>query len=168
LEIRVVREMLDGATTLTERIQRPVQIPGQLDGIMTGIRQLRRTRPLKTEIVQQLRVPTLPEMVRIKAWRLATRHTVRDHLDTVVLFERLGEDGVARALRELDAIYEQPTGASVVAEVAERLGAGEPSDRASVDLRTFKGIPPPWDDDDDEPSGRRRSLQRMLGKNPAR
>ncbi len=130
----------------TERIQRPVQILGQLDGIMTGIRQLRRTRPLETEVVQGLRVPTLAEMARIKAWLLATRHTVRDYLDTVVLFERLGDEEVARALRDLDAIYEQPTGASVVAEVAERLAAAEPSDRASVDLRTYKGLRPPWND----------------------
>jgi hypothetical protein len=77
----------------TERIQKPVLILGQLDGILTGIRQLRRTKPLETEIVEGLRVPTLAEMARIKAWLLATRDTVRDYLDTVVLFERLGEDG---------------------------------------------------------------------------
>jgi len=123
-----------------------VQILGQLDGILTGIRQLRRTRPLETEVLQGLRVPSLAEMARIKAWLLATRHTVRDYLDTVVLFERLGDEGVARALDELDAIYEQPTGSSVVAEVSERLAAAEPSDRASVDLRTYKGLRAPWDD----------------------
>ena len=32
----------------TERVRRPVLILGQLDGILTGIRQLRRTRPLET------------------------------------------------------------------------------------------------------------------------
>jgi len=69
----------------TERIRRPVLILGQLDGILTGIRQLRRTRPLETEEVDGQRVPTLAEMARIKAWLLATRHTVRDYLDTVVL-----------------------------------------------------------------------------------
>ena len=73
----------------TERVQRPVLILEQLDGILTGIRQLRRTTPLETELVAGLRVPTLPEMARIKAWLLATRNTVRDYLDTVVLFERL-------------------------------------------------------------------------------
>src|SRR5439155_22499294 len=50
----------------TERVQRPVIILRQLDGILTGIRQLRRTVPLETEIVAGLRVPTLPEMARIK------------------------------------------------------------------------------------------------------
>lgn len=75
----------------TARVQRPTVILGRLDGIMTGIRQLRRSRPLETEIVAGLRVPTLAEMARIKAWLLATRHTVRDYLDAVVLLERLGE-----------------------------------------------------------------------------
>src|SRR5258708_7945138 len=46
----------------TERVRRPVIIPGQLDGILTGIRQLRRSVPLETEIVFGLRVPTLEEM----------------------------------------------------------------------------------------------------------
>ncbi|MFH1436897.1 MAG: hypothetical protein ABIJ56_14410, partial [Pseudomonadota bacterium] len=73
----------------TERIKRPVLILGRLEGIATGIRQLRRTRPLETQIVEGLRVPTLAEMARIKAWLLAVRHTVRDYLDTVVLLERL-------------------------------------------------------------------------------
>ena len=56
----------------TARVQRPVAILGQLDGIMTGIRQLRRTEALESEVVAGLRVPTLAEMARIKAWLLAT------------------------------------------------------------------------------------------------
>ncbi|HXN32406.1 MAG TPA: hypothetical protein VN894_11110, partial [Polyangiaceae bacterium] len=72
----------------TARVQRPVPILGRLDGVQTGIRQLRRTVPLETEVIEGLRVPTLAEMARIKAWLLATRYTVRDYLDTVVLLER--------------------------------------------------------------------------------
>src|SRR5207237_201788 len=114
----------------TERIQRPVLILGELHGVLTGIRQLRRTRPLDTEEVAGLRVPTLAEMARIKAWLLATRHTVRDYLDTVVLFERLGDDGVADALRPFDEMYRQASGVSPLAEVVERLAAAAPADRA--------------------------------------
>src|SRR5207249_3449748 len=95
----------------TGRVQRPVIILGQLDGILTGIRQLRRTVPLETEIVSGLRVPTLAEMARIKGWLLITRNTVRDYLDTVVLFERLGEEQAGQALRPFDQIYRQSTGA---------------------------------------------------------
>src|SRR6185369_16534595 len=80
------------------RVQRPVLILRQLDGILTGVRQLRRTRPLETEEVAGLQVPSLAEMTRIKAWLLVTRNTVRDYLDTVVLAERLGQAGVARAM----------------------------------------------------------------------
>ncbi len=130
----------------TERVQRPVLILGQLDGILTGIRQLRRTRPLETEEIAGLRVPTLAEMARIKAWLLVTRHTVRDYLDTVVLFERLGEDGVAAALRLFDDIYRQPGGASPLAEVAERLVAAAPGDVATRDLHQYRGLRPPWND----------------------
>ena len=130
----------------TERIQRPVLILGELDGVLTGIRQLRRTRPLDTEEVAGLRVPTLAEMARIKSWLLATRHAVRDYLDTVVLFERLGDDGVADALRPFDDIYRQESGVSPLAEVVERLAAAAPADKADVDLTQYRGIKPPWND----------------------
>jgi hypothetical protein len=130
----------------TERVQRPVLILGQLDGILTGIRQLRRTRPLETEVVSGLRVPTLAEMLRIKAWLLVTRHTVRDYLDTVVLCERLGELGVAVALGPFDEIYHQDSKASPLAEVAERLAAAGPGDLSSVDLTTYKALKAPWND----------------------
>lgn len=130
----------------TERVQRPVLVLGILDGVMTGIRQLRRTRPLETEHIAGLCVPTLGEMARIKAWLLATRHTVRDYLDAVVLLERLGEAGALAAMREFDAIYRQPTGASPLAEVVERLASAAPGDRAAVDLATYRGLIAPWTD----------------------
>ena len=130
----------------TSRVQRPVTILGRLEGVMTGIRQLRRTRPLESEIISGLRVPTLPEMARIKAWLLATRHTVRDYLDLVVLLERLGESKTPEAFASLDEIYPQPSGASSMVEVVERLAAAAPSDRPEVDLRTYKGLLAPWND----------------------
>ena len=130
----------------TERLRRPVLILGQLDGILTGIRQRRRTRPLETEEVAGLRIPTLAEMARIKAWLLATRHTVRDYLDAVVLFERLGEAGVVAALTPFDDLYRQPGDVSPLTEVAERLAAAEPSDLPAVDLANYRGLCPPWND----------------------
>jgi hypothetical protein len=130
----------------TDRIQRPVLILGQLDGILTGIRQLRRTRPLETEELDGLRVPTLAEMARIKAWLLATRHTVRDYLDTVVLLERLGEAAALRALGPFDEIYRQAATASPLAEVVERLAAAAPGDLAGIDLASYRGLMPPWND----------------------
>ena len=95
----------------TARVQRPVTILGRLDGVMTGIRQLRRTRPLETELISGLRVPTLAEMARVKAWLLATRHTVRDYLDTVVPARAPGRRGRARRpSHPFDEIYRQEAG----------------------------------------------------------
>jgi hypothetical protein len=142
---QVLADLEAAAGWKTSRVRRPVLILGRLEGVLTGIRQLRRVRPLETEEIAGLRVPTLAEMARIKSWLLATRFTVRDYLDTVVLFERLGE-GVRDALRELDEIYPQPSGASVLAEVAERLGSGEPVDAAAIDLASYRGLQPPWND----------------------
>jgi hypothetical protein len=128
----------------TSRVQRPVLILGSMDGMLTGIRQLRRVEPLQTEEVAGLQIPTLAEMARIKAWLLATRRTVRDYLDLVVLLERLGEHDARAAMRRLDAIYPQPTGASVLGEVVERLAEAQPSDLASVDLASYRGLVAPW------------------------
>jgi hypothetical protein len=130
----------------TARVQKPVAILGRIDGVMTGIRQLRRTRALETEVVSGLRVPTLAEMARVKAWLLATRHTVRDYLDTVVLLERLGEAATRGAFASFDEIYRQETGASPLVEVAERLAAATPSDSDAIDLRSYKGLVAPWND----------------------
>lgn len=128
----------------TERVQKPVLILGAMDGILTGIRQLRRTQALETEIKEGIRLPTLAEMARIKAWMLATRHTVRDYLDTVVLFECLGEQQTEIALRPFDALYWQQSGVSPLSEVAERLAAARPSDLAAVDLSSYRGLIAPW------------------------
>lgn len=142
----VLRSLEAAAGWETERVQRPVLILGQLDGILTGIRQLRRTQPLETEEISGLRVPTLGEMARIKAWLLATRHTVRDYLDTVVLFERLGDAGVRAALSTFDQLYRQATATSPLTEVAERLAAAAPPDLAAIDLPSYRGLRPPWND----------------------
>ena len=130
----------------TDRLKRPVMILGRLDGIMTGIRQLRRTQPIETELIEGLRVPTLAEMARIKAWLLATRHTVRDHLDTVVLLERLGEAAAPAAFASFDKIYAQASGSSPLVEVADRLALASPSDLPQIDLRTYRGLSPPWNE----------------------
>jgi len=142
----VLTTLEDVAGWRTERVQRPVLILGQLDGVLTGIRQLRRTRALETEEVAGLRVPTLAEMDRIKTWLLATRNMVRDYLDSVVLLERLGTEGVAGAMRPFDEIYQQPSTASPLSEVVERLASAAPSDLADIDLRSYRALQPPWSD----------------------
>ena len=139
-----VLELLEiAAGWQTHRLVRPVLILGELEGIPTGIRQMRRMAPLETEVVAGLVVPTLPEMARIKAWLLATRHTTRDYLDCVVLLERLDSAAYA-ALSPIDALYPQASGASVLAEVVDRLARAAPGDRAEVELASFRGLQAPW------------------------
>lgn len=164
-----LREHFDGVLASLEavagwtsaRVLRPVLILGSLQGVQTGIRQLRRAAPLETELIEGLRVPTLPEMARIKAWLLVTRHTVRDYLDTVVLLCRLG-DGAVDAMRTLDALYPQQSGASVRAELVERLACAVPDDLGRVELRDYKGLIAPWNDWA-HVAGEGRRLARALG-----
>jgi hypothetical protein len=142
----VLADLEAAAGWRTSRVQRPVAILGLLDGVMTGIRQLRRTQPLETELISGLRVPTLPEMARIKAWLLATRRTVRDYLDTVVLLERLQEAAAKAAFTSFDQLYAQPSGGSPLVEVVDRLASAAPSDVAEVDLASYRGLEAPWND----------------------
>ena len=114
--------------------------------MLTGIRQLRRTRPLQTESRDGLIVSTLAEMVRIKAWLLATRYTTRDYLDLVVLLERLGESDLPPAFRDFDELYEQLAPVSVLSEVVERLAEASPVDSGQVNLSSYKGLLAPWND----------------------
>jgi hypothetical protein len=141
----VLAELEAAAGWRTARVLPPVLILGSLDGILTGIRQLRRSAPLETEQVDGLVVPTLAEMARVKAWLLATRGTTRDYLDLVVLLERLGSDA-GPALSSLDALYPQGEETSTLGEVVERLAEGAPTDAAKVNLAAYKGLVAPWND----------------------
>lgn len=140
-----LRERLDEALASLEavagwstvRVRRPVLSLGKLDGILTGIRQFRRTAPLETELIEGIRVPTLAEMARIKAWLLATRATTRDYLDTAARPRPHG-----RVLTKLTCAH----GSSPLSEVAERLGVARPTDLAAIDLASYRGLVAPWND----------------------
>jgi len=138
-------EAVDGWKT--NRIERPVMILGQFDGFLTGLRQLRRSRPLDVMVIQGLRVPTLEEMARIKAWLLLDRDTTRDFLDTVVLLDLLGEARLETAFCPFDEIYNRGPGAGPpTVELADRLAAARPADLPSVDLHRYKDLVAPWND----------------------
>jgi hypothetical protein len=131
----------------TERLQRPVLILGRLEGVMTGLRQLRRERALESEVCEGLRVATLVELARIKCWLLVDRNAVRDYLDAVAILESLGEARVREALRDFDSIYSRaPSGSLPSVALVERLQAAQSVDRDRVDLAAYKGIRPPWND----------------------
>ena len=142
---QVLADLEAAAGWRTARVLPPVLILGTLDGVLTGIRQLRRSAPLETEVVEGLVVPTLAEMARVKAWLLATRGTTRDYLDLVVLLDRLGQ-GASPALCGLDALYPQGEDTSTLAEVVQRLAEGAPVDAARVDLASYNALIAPWND----------------------
>ena len=136
----------------TARVNRPVLILGSLDGIETGIRQLARTRPLELEELDTpagtIRIPTLPEMLRVKAWLILRRNATRDYLDTVALAERLGDQAGA-AVADLDAYYEDQLGASgrrIATQLAKQLAEPAPYDLSNVDLREYRHLEKRWQD----------------------
>ncbi len=86
----------------THRVKRPVLIPGSLDGVETGVRQLRRARPLETTVMRvgghDVVLPTLPEVLRIKAFLCLERNAARDYLDLAALAAHMGIDAAGEAL----------------------------------------------------------------------
>jgi hypothetical protein len=135
---------------VTARVRPPVLILGRLDGIETGIRQLIRRKPLEVETVKvarrPLRVPTLPEIFRIKAWLVLRRNATRDYLDVVALAEQLGADaaGVVLTLDEYYADQIGPGGARIATQFAKQLAEPLPYDLSEVDLAHYRKLRPRW------------------------
>lgn len=138
---------------VTARIRPRVLILGSLDGVETGIRQLIRRRPLEVEEVRigarPLRVPTLEEIFRIKAWLVLRRNATRDYLDLVALAGRLGEPAAARAILGMDDYYEDqvgPGGRRIATQLARQLADPAPYDLSEIDLAHYRGLEAEWRD----------------------
>ena len=154
---------------VTARVNRPVLILGSLDGVETGVRQLIRRRPLEVEVMETpagpLRVPTLEEMLRIKAWLVLSRNATRDYLDVVALADRLGVDAAARVVVDLDSFYEDQRGEGgerIATQLAKQLAEPMPYDRADVDLLTYRRLAKRWHDWRDVELACRTLAHRML------
>lgn len=135
---------------ITARVRRPILILGSLDGVETGVRNLIRTRPLEVERVDvpagTLRIPTLVEITRIKAWLCLVRNATRDYLDVVALADRLGPT-TADVLLGLDDYYEDqrgPGGHRIATQVARQLAEPLPGDLSEVDLAAYRQLEPRW------------------------
>jgi len=141
-------EQTDG--WVTARVRPPVLILGRLDGVETGIRQLIRRKPLEVEVVKvgqhRLRVPTLAEIFRIKAWLVLRRNATRDHLDLVALAERLGAKAphVVLTLDEYYADQLGDGGARVATQLAKQLAEPLPYDLSEVDLAHYRKLRARW------------------------
>lgn len=151
-EVLEAVEASAGWVTSVRASSPPLTLLGSLDGVEAGLRQLRRARPLEVEDVElgghELRVPTLPEMLRIKAYLVVQRNQVRDYLDTVALAERLGGDAVD-VLLGIDGYYRDRSDEhdSVLTALVQRLAEPAPRDsRVTTQLAGYKGIVERWAD----------------------
>jgi hypothetical protein len=143
--------------------------------VETGIRQLRRRRPLKVEEVtvgnDRLRVPTSAETLRVKAWLVLDRNATRDYLDVVALADQMGPESAAAILLALDDYYADqrgPGGARVATQVARQLAEPAPYDLDEVDLRRYRELAPRWRRWDNVADACRRLASLMLDRSAER
>lgn len=138
------------------RTQRRVKgrlLLGQIDGIEAGLRNLRRSAPLETTTLElpdqrTIKLPTIEEMLRIKAFLIVQRNAVRDYLDVAALSHRLGLAESVRALERMNELYAQfaGEGGDMLSSILVKLSKPDPYDLADVDLTEYKGIVAPWND----------------------
>ena len=123
------------------RVKVPVLILGSLDGIEVGYRQLRRSVPLETQEILTadgpLIVPSLVEMLRIKAFLAYDRDVTRDFVDFAELACLLDADTVVDALAVLDEKFTWEKQPSVVLEVTKALLRPDPHD---YEMRGFEAM----------------------------
>lgn len=147
-------EASEGWVTSVRASSPPLTLLGSLDGVEAGLRQLRRTRPLEVERHEltaghSVLVPTLPEMLRVKAYLVVQRNATRDYLDTAALCSRLGVDAAVPALADIDDYYEDrsKTHGSVLTALVQRLSEPTPRDsRVTGQLDSYKGLDERWHD----------------------
>jgi hypothetical protein len=137
----------------TGRRVRGKLVLGKIDGIEAGLRNRRRSAPLATAIVtlpsgRRLKLPTVEEMLRIKAFLIVERNAARDYLDVAALADHLGLRKSAEALDRMNELYAEfaGEGGSMLSSVVVKLAKPDPYDLTTIDLKEYKGIVAPWND----------------------
>jgi hypothetical protein len=145
---QLLAELQSVAGWKTAQADPPVRTAGSLGGIKRGIRQLIREQPLETTEIerfgQRLAIPTLAEMLRIKAVLILQRNVTRDYVDFAALFDRLGNEGAVSALRAFDSLYPQPKGESALLQLQIQLASPLPCDLDEVKLAEYRHLAPRW------------------------
>lgn len=148
-----VIESLDGWSTDLDVSRPPMTILEELDGYQAGLRNLRRARPLEVEDHQlpsgrTLRVPTAEETLRVKAFLVAQRRSVRDFVDVAAMSDYLGLDRSAESLADIDSYYDPDSQKAPVRTAVERaLADPQPNDtRTIARLADYKGLSSEWTD----------------------
>jgi hypothetical protein len=137
---------------VTNRVTFGKIILGQIGDIEAGVRQLIRRTPL--EIMEYtlpsgrtLRVPTMEETLRVKAFLALKRNQTRDYLYIAALAETMGDERAGQVLARMDAYYadQRGDGDGVASQVARQLSDPRPVDRSVTrQLRSYKGLAVRW------------------------
>lgn len=130
----------------TKRLEPPVLILGHFHGVRTGIRQLIRAKPIETTIVRGIRIPTIEEMLRIKAYLIVRRNATRDFIDFAALFDHMGVEKSLKALDSIDKLYPQDGEETVSQQLALQLAEPKPWDISQTDFSNYKALAPPYTD----------------------
>ena len=137
----------------TARLAAGKLILGELGGIETGVRQMVRQRRLEVEEVaigeRVLRVPTLAEILRIKAWLVVSRNQTRDYLDAAALSDRIGIRPAGRLLARMDDYYAEVNRRpeAVATQVARQFADPAPKDRSVTRrLSSYRRLDARWHD----------------------
>ena len=146
-----VRESLEqNPTWKTARVVAPKMILGSIGSVQVGFRQMIRTLPVETNELSTatgpLVVPTLDEMIGMKAYLAYSRRATRDFLDFAALSACTDAETVLGSLLRSDERYGELQTDSVALEIAKVFAEPKPFDLDSVDLALYKGVRPPWND----------------------
>ena len=147
-------EASDGWATSVRATKPPMTIMGSLDGVEAGLRQMRRTRPLETCVVEvgpelQVTAPTADESLRVKAYLVVQRNQVRDYLDVVALADHVGIEHAVEVLQHIDEYYDDRSeqDGSVLTSLVLQLAEPSPRDEpVTRELARYKGLVPRWHD----------------------
>jgi hypothetical protein len=135
----------------TKRRVKGKMVLGQINHIDAGLRNQRRSKPLETTTIERrggrkIELPTVEEMLRIKAYLIVERNATRDYLDVAALSHHLGLSKSSRALDRMNELYSEfaGEGGDMLSTLVVKLSNPDPYDLTTVDLSEYKGIVAPW------------------------
>lgn len=135
------------------RVRAPNFIGGSLDHVEIGFRQQRRPTPITTREVEtsegRLIIPTIEELLSIKAFLAYERNYTRDFFDFAELSSLLPQAAVVSDLLEIDAKLGWERQPTVLLEVAKALVHCEPRDLGSHGFEALRLLSPrlkSWDE----------------------
>ncbi len=144
----ILEKLSESSEWKLSRTKKPVLILGSINEVEVGFRQSRRTLPIETTEIKtdygKLVVPTIDELLGMKAYLAYSRNATRDYLDFAALSECVSEDEVLSSMLKLDERYGELQTSSVGLEVAKSLTKAEPFDLEETDLSNYKALASDW------------------------